>query len=52
MHRGHLDVIMRAKKESDICYVFVCGYDNEPRANEIGMTLKEKAAVIVAVHAK
>ena len=37
MHQGHLDLIMKAKKENDICYVVVCGYDNEPRANETGL---------------
>ena len=25
MHQGHLDLIMKAKKENDICYVVVCG---------------------------
>ena len=29
LHQGHLDVIMKAKKENDLCYVFVCGYDND-----------------------
>ena len=29
LHQGHLDVIMRAKKENDHCYVIVCGYDND-----------------------
>lgn len=29
LHQGHLDVIMRAKKENDKCLVFVCGEDND-----------------------
>lgn len=29
LHQGHLDVIMRAKKENDLTFVFVCGYDND-----------------------
>ena len=46
MHQGHLDLIMRAKKENDICYVVVCGYDNEPRANEIGLTLNRRFTLV------
>ena len=46
MHQGHLDLIMRAKKENDICYVVVCGYDNEPRADEIGLTLKRRFSLV------
>jgi nicotinamide mononucleotide adenylyltransferase len=34
MHQEHLDLIMKAKKENDICYVVVCGYTDEPRGNE------------------
>ena len=33
MHKGHLDLIMKAKKENDLCYVVVCGYTDEPRGN-------------------
>lgn len=32
MHQGHLDCIMKAKKECDYVFIVVCGYDNEPRA--------------------
>ena len=46
MHQGHLDLIMKAKKENDICYVVVCGYDNEPRADEIGLTLKRRFSLV------
>jgi len=46
MHRGHLDGIMRAKKENDKVFVIVCGYNNEPRAGNINMTLKERTAIV------
>ena len=46
MHTGHLDLIMKAKKENDLCYVIVCGYDNEPRADEIGLTLNRRYSLI------
>ena len=46
MHQGHLDLIMRAKKENDVCFVVVCGYDNEPRADEIGLTLKRRFSLV------
>ena len=46
MHQGHLDLIMKAKKENDICYVVVCGYDNEPRASETGLTLNRRFSLV------
>lgn len=46
MHQGHLDVIMRAKKENDVCFVVVCGYDNEPRSLEINLNLDERHNLI------
>ena len=46
MHQGHLDVIMRAKKENDVCFVVVCGYDNEPRSWEINLNLDERYNLI------
>ena len=46
MHQGHLDVIMKAKKENDVCFVVVCGYDNEPRSWEINLNLDERHNLI------
>lgn len=46
MHQGHLDVIMKAKKENDVCFVVVCGYDNEPRSWEINLNLDERHHLI------
>ena len=46
MHQGHLDVIMRAKKENDVCFVVVCGYDDEPRSWEINLNLDERHHLI------
>ena len=51
MHRGHLDAIMRAKKENDKCFIIVCGYDNEERAGNINMTLKERTAIVRKIFA-
>lgn len=44
LHQGHLDVIMKAKKQCDITYVFVCGYDND-RGGEI-LPLKKRYNII------
>ena len=46
MHMGHLDLIMRAKKENDICYVIVCGYDGEERGDKIGLTLNRRYSLV------
>lgn len=46
MHQGHLDLIMKAKKENDICYVVVCGYNGEERGESVGLTLKRRVSLV------
>lgn len=46
LHQGHMDLIMNAKKENDICYVLVCGYDGEERAEEIGLPLRRRISLV------
>lgn len=46
MHQGHLDAVMRAKKENDCCYVVVCGYNDEPRAQQINLPLKTRFTLV------
>lgn len=46
LHRGHLDVILRAKKECDHVTLIVCGYDGEPRGLEIGCPLEMRTTLI------
>ena len=29
LHQGHLNLIMQAKKQNDLCYIIVCGYEND-----------------------
>ena len=46
MHQGHLDIIMRAKKENDICFVIVCGFDGEERGESIGLPLRRRVSLV------
>ena len=46
MHQGHLDVIMRAKKETDCCFVVVCGYESEPRGLELNKNIKQRTQLV------
>lgn len=49
LHQGHMDVIMKAKKENDVCFLIVCGYENEPRSLEINLSLEERTNLIKKV---
>ena len=46
LHRGHLEAIMKAKKQCDKAFVIVCGYDNEPRAEEIGLDINKRYKLV------
>lgn len=46
LHQGHLDLIMRAKKENDICFVIVCGYDGEERGESVGLPLRRRISLV------
>ena len=46
LHQGHLDLIMRAKKENDICFVIVCGYDGEERGESVGLPLRRRFSLV------
>lgn len=41
LHQGHLDQIMRAKKENDACLVIVCG-GNPDRGDAVGLPFKRR----------
>ncbi len=42
MHRGHLDLIMRSKKENEKCIVVVCGFESEPRGKLIKLGIDQR----------
>lgn len=46
LHQGHLDVIMKAKKTNDMTFVFVCGYDGEPRGDSTRLPLLKRYRII------
>lgn len=46
MHQGHLEAILKAKKECDHVFVVVCGYNNEPRATELNISHEERVKLI------
>lgn len=46
LHRGHLEAIMKAKKQCDKAFVIVCGYDGEPRGKELGLDLNKRYKLI------
>ena len=46
LHQGHLDLIMRAKKENDYAIVVVCGYDTDPIAEEAQLPLIKRFRII------
>ncbi len=46
LHQGHLDVIMRAKKENDLTFVVVCGYDHEHRGDDYDLPLIKRYRII------
>jgi len=37
---------MRAKKENDICFVIVCGYDGEERGESVGLPLRRRISLV------
>lgn len=46
LHQGHLDLIMRAKKENDLTFVAVCGYDGEHRGDDYDLPLIKRYRII------
>lgn len=46
LHQGHLDLIYKSKKENDLTFVVVCGYNGEPRGNETGLILIKRYRII------
>lgn len=52
MHQGHLDLIMQAKKENDCCYVVVCGYDDDPKVQALGISLPQRTRLVEQLFAE
>lgn len=46
LHRGHLDLIMKAKKTNDLTFVIVCGHNAEERGRAEGLTLLKRYRII------
>ena len=46
LHQGHMDLIMRAKKENDLAVVVVCGYDCEERGDSCDLPLIKRFRII------
>ena len=46
LHQGHLDLIMQAKKENDMAFVVVCGYEEEPRTKQLGIDFFTRTKII------
>lgn len=46
LHQGLMDIIMRAKKENDVCFVVVCGFDNEAKSKKFGLSLNRRVSLI------
>ena len=46
LHQGHLDLIYQAKKQNDLTFVVVCGYEGEPRAQQLGIDFLTKTRLI------
>ena len=46
LHQGHLDLIYQAKKQNDISFVIVCGYEGEPRIKQLGIDFNTKTKII------
>lgn len=46
LHKGHMDIIMRAKKENDHLYLIVYGYNEEERGKELGADAKARYYII------